>query len=108
MRGRNKEGHFEVIAGKSLLAFRREAQEEEELSSKCFAFVQTYDEPKKGSCTHRRYIGWKPGAGVFIAGLRGKALTTALSIRRHRSTGFNCSAIDRMRPRKTATDFIAA
>jgi hypothetical protein len=44
VRGRNKEGHFEVIAGKSLLAFRREAGEEEELSSKCFAFVQTYDE----------------------------------------------------------------
>src|SRR6516225_4314343 len=32
IRGRNKEGHFEVIAGKSLLAFRREAGEEEELS----------------------------------------------------------------------------
>ena len=29
IRGRNKEGHFEVVAGKSLLAFRREAGEEE-------------------------------------------------------------------------------
>ena len=47
IRGRNKEGHFEVIAGKSLLAFRREAGEEEELSGKCFAFVQTYDEKPK-------------------------------------------------------------
>lgn len=48
VRGRNKEGHFEVIAGKSLLGFRREAGEEEELSSKCFAFVQTYDaKPKR-------------------------------------------------------------
>ena len=46
VRGRNKE-HFEVIAGKSLLAFRREAGEEEELSNKCFAFVQTYDEKPK-------------------------------------------------------------
>lgn len=45
VRGRNKEGYFEVIAGKSLLAFRREG--EEELSSKCFAFVQTYDEKPK-------------------------------------------------------------
>jgi hypothetical protein len=45
VRGRNKE-HFEVIAGKSLLAFRRVA-EQEELSSKCFAFVQTYDEKPK-------------------------------------------------------------
>ena len=47
IRGRNKEGHFEVIAGKSLLAFRREAGEEAELSGKCFAFVQTYDEKPK-------------------------------------------------------------
>jgi hypothetical protein len=46
VRDRNKGGHFEVIAGKSLLAFRREA-EQEELSSKCFAFVQTYDEKPK-------------------------------------------------------------
>jgi len=47
VRGRNKEAHFEVMAGKSLLAFRRGAGEEEELSSKCFAFVQTYDEKPK-------------------------------------------------------------
>src|SRR6516165_9349570 len=33
--------------GKSLLAFRREAGEEEELSSQCLAFVQTYDEKPK-------------------------------------------------------------
>ena len=46
VRGRNKE-HFEVIAGKSLLAFRWEAGEEDELSNKCFAFVQTYDEKPK-------------------------------------------------------------
>jgi hypothetical protein len=46
VRGRNQE-HFEVIAGKSLLAFRREAGEEEELSHTCFAFVQTYDEKPK-------------------------------------------------------------
>ena len=47
IRGRNQEGHLEGMAGKSLLAFRREAGEEEELSSKCFAFVQTYDEKPK-------------------------------------------------------------
>jgi hypothetical protein len=47
IRGRNKEGHFEVIAGKSLLAFRREQDQREDLSSKCFAFVQTYDEKPK-------------------------------------------------------------
>ena len=47
LRGRNKEGHFEVVAGKSLLAFRREAAAKEELCGKCFAFVQTYDEKPK-------------------------------------------------------------
>ena len=47
IRGRHKEGHFEVIAGKSLLAFRREPEGEEELSGQCFAFVQTYDEKPK-------------------------------------------------------------
>ena len=36
-----------MVAGKSLLAFRREAGEEEELSSQCLAFVQTYDEKPK-------------------------------------------------------------
>jgi hypothetical protein len=46
VRGRNKE-HFEVIAGKSLLAFHRDSEEGEELSGKCFAFVQTYDEKPK-------------------------------------------------------------
>jgi hypothetical protein len=40
-------GWFEVIAGKSLLAFRR-GEEQPEPSSKCFAFVQTYDvKPKR-------------------------------------------------------------
>ena len=47
IRARNQEGHCEVVAGKSLLAFRREAGEEEELSSQCLAFVQTYDEKPK-------------------------------------------------------------
>jgi hypothetical protein len=47
VRGRNKSGHFEVIAGKSLLSFRREPEQTEELSGKCFAFVQTYDEKPK-------------------------------------------------------------
>ncbi|MBV9036972.1 MAG: ISKra4 family transposase [Acidobacteriaceae bacterium] len=47
IRGRNKSGHFEVIAGKSLLSFRREPEQTEELSGKCFAFVQTYDEKPK-------------------------------------------------------------
>ncbi len=36
-----------MIAGKSLLAFRREAEGKEELSGKCFAWVQTYDEKPK-------------------------------------------------------------
>jgi hypothetical protein len=39
-------GWFEVIAGKSILAFRR-GDEPAAPSSKCFAFVQTYDEKPK-------------------------------------------------------------
>jgi hypothetical protein len=42
VRAAHKEGWFEVIAGKSVVAFRREA-EDETSSAKCFGFVQTYD-----------------------------------------------------------------
>jgi hypothetical protein len=41
-----KQQHFEVIVGKSILAFHRE-DEEELPSSKCFGFVQTLDEKPK-------------------------------------------------------------
>jgi hypothetical protein len=42
-----KQPHFEVIVGKSLLAFRR-ADEKDIPSSKCFGFVQTLDtKPKR-------------------------------------------------------------
>ena len=43
VRAANKEGWFEVIAGKSVVAFRRD-ENEETPSAKCFGFVQTYDE----------------------------------------------------------------
>ena len=43
VRAAHKEGWFEVIAGKSVVAFRREA-EDETPSAKCFGFVQTYDD----------------------------------------------------------------
>ena len=41
-----EQGWFEVIAGKSILAFRR-GEEQPNPSIKCFAFVQTYDEKPK-------------------------------------------------------------
>jgi hypothetical protein len=41
-----KQQHFEVIAGKSILAFQREDQEDIP-SGKCFGFVQTLDEKPK-------------------------------------------------------------
>lgn len=47
VRGLPKQGQFEVIAGKSILAFKREPGEKPELSGRCFAFVQTYDEKPK-------------------------------------------------------------
>jgi len=43
VRAAHKQGWFEVIAGKSVVAFRRKDQDEVP-SSKCFGFVQTYDE----------------------------------------------------------------
>ena len=43
VRAAHKQGWFEVIAGKSVVAFRREDAGEEP-SAKCFGFVQTYDE----------------------------------------------------------------
>lgn len=42
VRARHKTGFFEVIAGKSLVAFRRD-EEEDNPSAKRFGFVQTYD-----------------------------------------------------------------
>ncbi len=47
VRAQRKQGHFEVITGKSILAFERD-QEEEAPTAKCFAFVQTFDaKPKR-------------------------------------------------------------
>ena len=48
IRAPHKEGHFEVIAGKSMLSFRRhEDGGQGESGGKCFAFVQTFDEKPK-------------------------------------------------------------
>jgi hypothetical protein len=48
IRAPRKEGHFEVIAGKSMLSFQRyEDQDQGEPAGKCFAFVQTFDEKPK-------------------------------------------------------------
>ena len=47
VRGRHKQGLFEVIASKSILAFKRDQEEKPELSARCFAWVQTYDEKPK-------------------------------------------------------------
>lgn len=46
VRAPRKQGCFEVIAGKSIRAFRRD-EAVEQPSSKCFAFVQTYDQKPK-------------------------------------------------------------
>jgi hypothetical protein len=43
VRAAHKEGFFEVIAGRSVLAFRR-AAEDAVPESKCFGYVQTYDQ----------------------------------------------------------------
>jgi hypothetical protein len=43
LRAAHKEGFFEVIAGRSVVAFRRQANDEVP-EAKCFGYVQTYDE----------------------------------------------------------------
>lgn len=51
IRTQRKQGFFEVIAGKSLVAFRRDAPEDQDSSSsRCFAFVQILDQ------NHRRRL----------------------------------------------------
>src|SRR5262245_59290377 len=47
VRAQPKQGWFEVIAGKSLRSFTRGEESEAPVSSKCFAFVQTYDQKPK-------------------------------------------------------------
>jgi hypothetical protein len=47
VKAQGEQGSFEVIAGKSLLAFHRGEEAETPVSSKCFAFVQTYDQKPK-------------------------------------------------------------
>jgi hypothetical protein len=47
IRAQQERGWFEVIAGKSLLSFTRGEESEAPVSSKCFAFVQTFDQKPK-------------------------------------------------------------
>jgi hypothetical protein len=47
VKAQGKRGCFGVIAGKSLLVFHRGEETQEPVSSKCFAFVQTYDQTPK-------------------------------------------------------------
>ena len=44
VRAAHKQGCFEVIAGKSIVAFRRDDATEAPPSAKCFGFVQIYDD----------------------------------------------------------------
>jgi hypothetical protein len=67
VRGRHKEGHFEVIAGKSILAFRRDQDGQESEEGKCFAFVQTYDQkPKRRLFELLRSQGMQPNQQVVF------------------------------------------
>jgi hypothetical protein len=67
----HEQGSFEVIAGKSVVAFRRD-DEDEVRSAKCFGYVQSYDEKQRQGKRRsrfgnsRRYMSarrdhWLPG-----------------------------------------------
>ncbi len=66
VRAQHGAGWFEVIVGKSVLAFRRQSEEEEE-SSKCFGFVQTYDtKPKRRLFELLKTQGMQPNQQVIF------------------------------------------
>lgn len=57
-------GWFEVIAGKSIVAFRRD-EDVDQPSSKCFAFVTTHDQkPRRRLFEHLRSQGMQPNQAV--------------------------------------------
>jgi hypothetical protein len=47
VRGQPKQRKVAVVSGKSILAFKRDQEGKQELSGRCFAWVQTYDEKPK-------------------------------------------------------------
>ena len=51
VRAAHKQGNFEVIAGRSVVAFRR-AEGDLVPPSKCFGFVQTYDQKPRPPTPH--------------------------------------------------------
>jgi hypothetical protein len=54
-----------VIAGKTILAFKRDQEGKPELSGRCFAWVQTYDEkPKRRLFELLKSQGMKPNQQV--------------------------------------------
>ena len=54
-----------MIVGKSILAFQRGQEEKQELSGRCFAWVQTYDErPKRRLFTLLQSQGMQPNQQV--------------------------------------------
>jgi hypothetical protein len=65
VRGRHKQRKFAVIAGKSILAFKCVQEGKQELSGRCFAWVQTYDEkPKRGHFELLKRQGMQPNQQV--------------------------------------------
>jgi hypothetical protein len=71
VRGQHKQGQFEVIAGKSLLAFKRDQEGKQELSVRCFAWVQTYDEkPKRRLFELLQSQGMQPNESAKKSGVK--------------------------------------
>lgn len=69
VRASHKEGFFEVIAGRSVVAFRRD-EEDAILPPKCFGFVQTYDQkPRQRSWAVMKSHGMQENQQVvFLSG----------------------------------------
>ena len=96
VRAAHKEGWFEVIAGKSVVVFRRE-ENDETPSAKCFGFVQTYDEkPRRRLWELLKSQGMQENQQVtFLSG-------GGDSVRRSRVSSSLERALDRLVPHHDA------
>jgi len=59
VRATHKQGWFEVIAGKTVVAFRR-TEKREVPADKCFGFVQTYDDKSRRRLWELLFRCWYP------------------------------------------------
>ena len=89
VRAAHKEGFFEVIAGRSVVAFRR-AADDEVPEAKCFGYVQTYDREAAAAAVGADEVAGVAGqsaGGVHVRRRRGCAAGANVSASATANTG---------------------